>query len=260
MNNSKINYFRFFLLAVFVNILSQAIHETGHMITYQMYHRNPTWGFIGLVQIWDTPPLNSNGWIETNAPDGSSGWLRLDSSPSGKTEMVVEAAAGPLASLVFTILGLWIAYKNRNVALKLISLMFSLSTSFTMMAYYLRSPLRMIGDEFDIASQLGISKGIIEVVLGVAFILCFLLGLGLLDTWRIRLSWLSMIILGGVATGILLNIADQWVRIFVNQGSQFFQSVLGYSLPVLMVYLLTVLGIFVWEFKAKEIISIAKAG
>jgi hypothetical protein len=230
------------------------------MVTYQMYHRNPTWGFIGLVQIWDAPPLNPKGWVEMNAPDGSSGWLRLDSSPSSKTERGFEAAAGPLASLVFTILSLWIAYKGHTIVYKVIGLMFSLSTSFTMAAYYLRSPMRMIGDEFDIASQLGISKGIVEAVFGFAFILCFLLGLRWLDTWRSRLSWLSIIILGGMATGILLNIADHWVRIFVNQGSFFFQSVLGYSLPVLIVYLLTLFSIFIWEFKAKEIISVANAG
>jgi hypothetical protein len=118
----------------------------------------------------------------------------------------------------------------------------------------------MIGDEFDVASQLGISKGIVESVFGFAFLLCFLLGLRWLDIWRDRLSWSLMIILGGVTTGILLNVADQWVRIFVNQGSLFSQSVLGYSLPVLIVYLLTIWGIFIWEFKAKEITSVAKTG
>ncbi|MFT3890764.1 MAG: hypothetical protein QM730_03950 [Anaerolineales bacterium] len=118
----------------------------------------------------------------------------------------------------------------------------------------------MIGDEFDIASQAGISKGIVEVAFGLAFLLCFVLSLRQLDSWRIRLEWLLSVILGSIVTGILLNIADPWVRELVNQNSPLFQPVLGYSLPVLLTYLLVVAGISVWESKALKVISLQNAG
>jgi hypothetical protein len=53
----------------------------------------------------------------------------------------------------------------------------------------------------------------------------------------------------------MLMIADHWVREFVNKGNPYFQSILGYSLPVLFVYLLTLLGIFAWEFTARNILG-----
>lgn len=253
-NLSTLNttFFRLFLLAVLVNIMTQAIHETGHTLVYQIYRRNPTWGFIALVQLWDVQPLHPNDWVQRIAPDGTIGWLRLASSPESKTENLLEAAAGPLASLAGAIAGLWIAYKNGNAVHKQVGLMLSLATSFVMTAYYLRSPFRIGGDEFDIASQSGLSKGMIEAAFGFAFVLCFLLCFRLLGSWRIGLKWFLMMLLGGVMTGIGLNIADQWVRIFVNQDNLFFQSVLGYSLPVLVLYLLTILGIFVWEYKPEK--------
>ena len=41
--------------------------------------------------------------------------------------------------------------------------------------------------------------------------------------------------------------ARRWVREMVNQENPFFVSVLGYSLPVLLVYLLAGLGIWLWS-------------
>ena len=260
MSTSRINLFQLLLLAALISIIAQAFHETGHMIVYQIYRRNPTWGFIGLVQIWGTQPLELNGWVKTNAPDGTIGWERLASSPNSKVEKIIEAAAGPLASLATAILGLWIAFKNNSVVKKHMGLVLSLATSFTMTAYYLRSPLRIGGDEFDIASQAGISTGIVEIVFGVAFVLCLVLGLRLLDSWPTRLKWLLVIFLGSVSTGILLNIADRWVRESVSRGNPLFRPALGFSLPVLITYLLTVLGILIWASKVRKITSAINAG
>ena len=238
-----------------INVTAQALHETGHLLVYQAYHRNPTWGFIGLVQRWDTPPLNLNHWVKTSTPDGETGWLRLDTLPDSKIEQAEAAAAGPIASLLGVILGLWIAYKSDKLTFKYIGLMLALVISFSMVLYYLRSPLRSIGDEYDIATQLGIAKFVVEIPFALAFVLCFGLGLRLLYSWHVKLKWLGAIFLGSVTTGILLMIADGWVRELVNAGNPFFQSVFGYSLPVLLVYLIAFLGIFVWEFKTKKVLA-----
>ncbi|MEW6403862.1 MAG: hypothetical protein AB1649_18870 [Chloroflexota bacterium] len=258
MQASKISFVRLLLLAAVLNVLAQAIHETGHMMIYQIYQRGPTWGFIGMVQVWDEPPREANGWVETSALDGSTGWLRLSSSPQGRTERLLAAAAGPLASLAGVILGLWVASKSRELVHKHVGLMLSLMTSFTMTAYYLRGPLRVGGDEFDIASELGISKASVDMAFGLAFVVCLVLSLRLLGTWRLRLTWLAAAIPGGMSTGLLLNIADQWVRDSVNLGSPFFQSIMGYSLPVLLTYAFAVMGIWVWMLQTRKILPVAR--
>lgn len=252
MTSNKTGFIRLLLLAMLINVIAQAIHETGHMLVYHSYHRNPTWGFIGLVQLWDTSPLNPNKWVEINTPDGETGWLRLDTLPDSKVENAVAAAAGPIASLLSVIFGLWVAYKSDKLIFKYTGLMLALVISFSMVLYYLRSPLRSIGDEYDIATQLSITKSMVEIPFALAFVLCFVVGLRLLDSWHIRLKWLAAILLGSVSSGILLVIADGWIRESVNKGSPLFQSVLGYSLPVLMVYLLALLGIFVWQYNTKK--------
>ena len=158
---TKIGFIRLLLLAILVTIAAQAIHEMGHMVVYQLYHRNPTWGFIGMVQRWETPPKSPDHWVETSAPGVGKGWLRLDSLPDSKTENGLEAAAGPIASLLCAILGLLIAYRSDKRAFKRIGLLLALVISFSMVLYYLRSPLRIIGDEYNVAIQLNIPKALL---------------------------------------------------------------------------------------------------
>jgi len=249
---TKISFIRLLLLAILITVAAQAIHETGHMIVYQSYRRNPTWGFIGMVQHWGTPPKNPNYWVETSAPGVGKGWLRLDSLPDSKIEKGIEAAAGPIASLLSVILGLLIAYKSDKHVFKHIGLMLALVISFSMSLYYLRSPLRTIGDEYNVAIQLNIPKALVEIPLALAFILSLAFGLHLLESWHVRLKWLAAILPGSLSSGILLMYADGYVRESVNNASPYFQSVFGYSLPVLIVYLLVFFSIFVWQRHEKK--------
>ena len=249
MHPPKITFLRLLLLAVLVNILAQAIHETGHLLVYQAYRRSPTWGFIGIAQLWGVQPIDPEGWVKTSAPDGEIGWLRLGSPQSGKIERALSAAAGPLASLLSALIGLWLAAKSDRPGLRAAGLMLALLVSFVMGMYYLRSPLRSIGDEYDIAMQLGIAKAAVEIPFGLAFAACFVLGLRLLEGGRQRLKWIAAILMGGIPSGLLLSFADGWVRTMVNQGSPFVQPVLGYALPVLLVYLAALAGLAVIQAK-----------
>lgn len=237
MQSPKLSFLRLFLLAFLINIAAQAIHETGHLLVYQIYGRNPTWGFIGLVQLWNTQPEDPSQWVETSTPEGEIGWLKLDSLPSEKSEIALIGAAGPLASLLCAGLGLFLAYKhNHTVVFKYTSLMLSLSTALTMSLYYLRSPLRVIGDEYDIAVYFDVNKIFVEIPLALIFISCIVLGLRLLSSWQARITWGLSCFLGSASSGILLMTLDGQVREAVNKGIPFFQSVMGYSMPVLIVY------------------------
>jgi len=246
----KIHHIRFLpllILAMLVNILSQSTHETGHLMVYQIRGRDPVWGFTKIVQIWDTPPVNPNVWVEIRGTEGEPGWLKLSSPLKGKAENVIASAAGPLAGLLGAVLGLVLARWSRKITWQQIGLVFSLAASLVAVLYYLRSPIRTGGDEYDIAVQLGIAKPFVEGLLLLAFIACLMLGLRILPTWRTRLYWLGTILLGSVVTGIPMVMADPFVIAQVDTGNPWFQSVLGYSLPVFVVILLTCVGICAWS-------------
>ena len=102
------------------------------------------------------------------------------------------------------------------------------------------------------AIQLNIPKALVEIPLALAFILSLAFGISLLESWHVRLKWLAAILAGSVSSGILLMCADGYVRESVNNASPFFQSVFGYSLPVLIVYLLAFFGIFIWQCHEKK--------
>jgi hypothetical protein len=247
MDHQKISFWQLLVLAMLVNVVAQALHEAGHWTVYQAYKRGPVWGFIGLVQVWDTPPLHPNEWVETTSLDGGRGWLRLASPAGSKTETLLAAAAGPLASLLAAILALSVAQRSKETRFKHIALMLALMNSFLMSMYYLRSPLRTSGsDEADVAALLSVPRAWIEILFGLAFIACFVLSLRVLDNWRARFKWLGIILLGSVLSALPLVQADAVVRAQVNLGNPFFQPILGFSLPVFIVNIGAVLLLWLW--------------
>ncbi len=235
-----------------LNIFAQSLHEVGHWAVYQAFGRGPTWGFIGLVQWWDTPPLHPDQWMETTSPDGEPGWLRLASLPDSQLEEAVAAAAGPVASLLGAVTGLLIARSSRASLTREMGVTFALLIALVMALYYLRSPLRSGGDESDLATALGVSKLLIEVIFGLAFAACLILGLWSLDNCRTRLIWLGAILIGSVTTGLLLAKADEIVRAQVNLQNPFFNPVLGVSLPVILVNLLALVALFFWAWSFRR--------
>lgn len=248
MNSHKLSFWQILILILLLNLAAQAIHEMGHWAIYQLYGRGPTWGLIGMVQWWDTPPLHPEEWVETTAPDGAPGWLRLTSAPTSSWEQILVSAGGPLASLLASVVGLGLARRSKNPATRQIGLGLALVASLVMTLYYLRAPMRTGGDEYGIAAPLGLSKTVIEIPLTAAFMLCLALGLRQLNSWKTRLIGLVLILLIGAPTGIGLNLLDTLVREQVNQSNPWFQSVLGFSLPVLILHILVVLGLWaIWR-------------
>jgi hypothetical protein len=239
-----------------VNILSQTTHETGHHMVYQLMGHDPIWGFTKLVQIWDTPPINPDEWIEIRGSEDERGWLKLSSPMVSKAENVIAAAAGPLTGLLGAVLGIVITGRSKKLTWQQIGLAFSLTSSLVAVLYYLRAPIRTGGDEYDIAVQLGVAKSLIEIPLALAFMACLAFGLSKLPSWRIRLVWLGTVLLGSVATGIPMVSGDSLVIAQINAGSPWFQPILGYSLPVFLVNGLTLIGLWRWSrWQDKEVDS-----
>jgi hypothetical protein len=237
MDYRKASFWQLVLLALLLNFVVQTIHEAGHWAIYETLGLKPVWGFTSLVQIWSNnspPPIHPAEWIETVAPNGEKGWLRLASSPS-KTVESIMLAAGPLAELLGVILGLSLMRWNRNRVTKQMGLVLALIGSLLMSQYYLRSFSRMGGDEYFLAAHLGIPKYMIDIPLGLASIVIFVLGMRALGDWRTRLKWLGAIMLGSVPAGLFLINANTLVLSQINQGHPLFQPLLGWSLPVILI-------------------------
>ena len=246
MDYRKINFWQLIILAFLLNFVGQTIHEAGHLAVYESLGLGPVWGFTRVVQIWDdVPPLHPNEWVETIAPDGTRGWERFSTAPS-KIENIIGLIAGPLASLLTVIFGLSLMRFNRNPATKQMGLVLALIVSLLMSLYYLRGFSRTGGDEYFLAGLLGIPKYIIDIPFCLVFITAFALGVWALGDWRTNLKWLGAIILGSVTGGLFLIYADELILSQVNQGNPLFLSLLGFSLPVVIVNLIVFLALWIW--------------
>ena len=243
-NFHRIGFMSLLILAMLVNIMGQAIHETGHQLVFQVMGREPVWGFTKIVQVWDTPPLNPEEWTRISF-DLDPGWLKISSPQESSTEKAVSIAAGPLAGLAAAILGLVVSKKGRSIAIKQIGLALTLSISFVAVLYYLRSASRVGGDEYELAKLMNIPSAPINIFLGLGFGLCLFLAIRDLPTWQTRMKWLGTVFLGSAATGALLFFADNYVIAQVNAGNPWFRPVLGYAFPVLLVNILAFAGLWV---------------
>jgi hypothetical protein len=257
MDYRKIDFWQLVLLAFLLTFIAQLIHEAGHWAVYEALGLGPIWGFSSLVQVWGKPPLHPGEWITITAPNGESGWLRLVTVPS-KTEESIMLAAGPLASLLGVIFGLCLMRWNSNSPTKQMGLILALIGSITMSQHYLRGFSGTSGDEYFLAAHLGIPIYIINIPLGLAFIITMVMGFWVLGEWRIRLKWVGAILLGSIPSGIFLMKANALVITNVNQGNQLFQSLLGWSFPVLVVNAIAFIAILFWWKREKNIRSLNK--
>lgn len=242
----SIHFLSLFILAMLVNIIGQATHETGHRLVYQVTGHEPVWAFTKLVQVHDTPPQNPETWVEKINSDGSHSWLKLSSPIAAGVETAFTAAAGPLAGLLGALIGLVFARRSKSAEWKQIALVFTLSISIAALLYYLRSSNRVFGDEADVAAYLGVAKSAIEIPFALGYAACLILALRELPKWRIRLAWLGTIFLGSVVTGLSMFFIDDYIIAGVDAGNPLFQNVLGYSLPVFLVNALALVGIWGW--------------
>jgi len=245
--NLPLQFIPLLVLAMLVNILAQAVHETGHHIVYQMMGHDPVWAFTKVVQMSETTPLNPDEWTLKTYSDGATNWLKVSSLPVKGMEEAVTAAAGPLLGLLSAILGLVMSRRSTKTTSKQMWLAYVMSISLVAVLYYLRAPIRSGGDEYDIAVNLGIAKAFVEIPLALGYLACLVFGLRELTTWRIRFTWLGTVLLGSIATGLPMVMLDPVIIAQVDAGNPWVQPVLGYSLPVFITIILTFIGLWAWS-------------
>lgn len=221
----SIGFMPLFFLSMLVNIIAQAVHETGHHTGYQVMGHEPVWVFTKVVQMWELPS-NPYEWVEITNSDGSSNWLKVSSMPTGKTEKAILAAAGPLLGLLSAIPGLVMSRRSARVTSKQAWLAYTLSISLAAVLYYLRASMRTGGDEYEIAVSVGVAKTIVEIPLALGYLTCLVLGLRELPVWKVRFMWLGTILLGAIATGLPMAFLDPILIVQVDAGNPWFQPVL----------------------------------
>lgn len=241
MNLRKIPFWWLVLAAMSLNILAQGIHEGGHWSVFEITGHRPVWAFTGIVQLWDTLPHQPGGWVALTAPDGTKGWMKLSSDP-GTTVAALDDFAGPLASLLSVIAGLLLYRFSKKPALRVNGLILALITALLMVFYYARSGSH-IGDEGFLAASLGVSKIIFDIPFGLAYFICLVLGLRELRNWRNGLRFVGALLLGMLPTAGAMVLFDPLILNGVDTGNPLFQSVLGWSLPVFIVFCLAVAGL-----------------
>jgi len=241
MDLKRIPFWWLVLAAMTLNILAQAIHEGGHWAVFEITGHRPVWAFTGIVQLWDIQPENPTGWVTLTAPDGTKGWMKLSSDP-GKTVTALDDAAGPLASLLSVIAGLLLYRFSKKPVLRVSGLVLALITALLMTFYYARSGTR-IGDEGFLAASINLPKMVFDIPLGLAFFFCLLLGLRELKSWQNGLRYIGALLLGMIPSAGVMVLLDPFILAGVDAGNPLYQSVLGWSLPVFVVFCLAAVGL-----------------
>ena len=242
----SIPFLALLVLAMLVNILAQATHETGHHFVYQVMGQEPVWAFTKVVQMSEATPLHPDEWTLKTYPDGAINWLKVSSLPSGNMEETIAAAAGPLLGLLSAVLGLVMSRRSMKVTSRQVWIAYVITISLVAVLYYLRAPIRTGGDEYDIAVSLGIAKALVEIPLALGYLACLILGLRELCTWKTRLTWLGTILLGSIISGLPMAMLDPIIIAQVDEGNPWFQPVIGYSLPVFITIAICFIGIWAW--------------
>lgn len=252
----RINYPGFPRLLLFIfllNILAaQLLHEAGHWLVLQAFGRQPLWGFTSLVQLWDKVPAVTADWVETTSIDGRVGWLHLQSPVASDMEWLLFLVAGPLIQLVAVVVGFVIARYGRSSAVRTIGFLVALVNAFSGFLYQVVNLLRDVGgDEALIAHYLDWSPVVVSAALAVAFGVALVIGFGVIQSWKMRLTWAAALILGILPVGPLLMFANSMVIEQVDAGNPLFRSVIGFSLPVFLTGLVCLFLIsfivFRWE-------------
>ncbi|MBL8062650.1 MAG: hypothetical protein JNK32_06500 [Anaerolineales bacterium] len=246
MDYRKIGFWQLLALSILLTFVAQFIHEAGHCAVYQLLGTKPVWSVNSLAQIWDDTPLHPENWSIFTTPNGKSGWIRMSSAPS-QTEHVFGLLAGPLASLFGIILGLALVRFRKETSIKQIGVVLVLTISLPMVQYYLRSPWRHTGDEYFVAAYLDIPKYIIDLPFGFLFLMGFILTLQWLGSWKTKLKWLGITVLGSTPVGLFIIYINGWVISQINQENRFFQPLLGFALPVFIFNVVVLALVGIWS-------------
>jgi hypothetical protein len=230
----------------FLNLLgAQLLHEVGHWAVLQLYGRQPLWGVTSLVQLWDHHPQSPEQWVAFTNPDGDQGWLHLTSAPETNLEMVLFLIAGPGIQVLAVSLGIFFFYLGKSPYLRIWGYLLTFVNAFGQFFYQGVSLLRRSGgDETLLAYYWDVSPVLIYGVLIIFFFVALVFVLRYLENWRSRGIWIAAMVIGTLPIGPVLMLVNGIIIEQVDAGNRFFQGIVGFSLPVVLIGVISFLGLW----------------
>ena len=229
----------FLTTIVLTYLMAQRVHEIGHWLILLIYGRNPVMGFTGIVQLWGVQPKNTSSWSQYTDPiTGERGWLKLSSLPQTATEWTIMLLAGQITQITILYLSLIINHISKNSVTKELTTIIALINSLQQTLYNLKSlVLGSYGDEYFLAYYLQTPQWTIHTILLSIYLTGLFLTLPKIKT-KSRKSTLKVLLIMFIAMMLMgppLMMADTVIRTQMNNENLYFQPIMGFAAPVLLI-------------------------
>ena len=241
------NNLRVVLLTIALTGLFQFIHEAGHVVVANIYGSESNWGFSSVIQVWDAPPQNPDEWEAVTLPVGNTGWVKF-TPPRNDLERMLFDSMGPIFSLSAFLVSLVIYGQAKIEERRKILLIGIFLLGFTLGFYYLRAHNSYWGDEKSLAYHLGISIFLFNIPLCLTYFSGMIFAIIQLRRLKFKFGQFVLITVTTIATGIAMNRAQTLVTRQVDAGNIIFNPILGFSIPVFLVFVMCfILFVTIWR-------------
>lgn len=241
------NQLRIILLCIALTGIFQFTHEAGHVVVASAYGSQSNWGFSSVIQIWDTPPQNPSEWQEITLPVGATGWVKY-TPPESHLASILFDSMGPIFSLSVFLIFFALFFFVKSDEKQKILLIGIFLLGFTLGFYYLRASNSYWGDEKSLAYYLGVSEFLFNIPLTIVYFAGMIFAAIQLYKRNFGIGQFLIAMLTTIATGISMNRSQILVTQQVDNGNALFNSFLGFSLPVLLFFLMCfVVFAYIWR-------------
>ncbi|HSR45063.1 MAG TPA: hypothetical protein VLT15_07520 [Acidimicrobiia bacterium] len=243
-------FVRLLAAAALINLVgAQILHEVGHWLVLTVTGRSPVWGLTAMIQLSDRAPVDPTGWSQLVSPTGDVSWLYLGSLPSSDAEWAIMLAAGPLMQVLAVGVGLLMAARAASPRARAFGLLLALVNGLSHGLYQMISSIRGGGsDEALLAEYTGLPWWLFAVVFGAAAAAGFVVAVRMMSGGPARRSWVGAAFLGSLATGPLFMRLQGLMIDGVDRGDALYSPILGFTLPIVVLTVLGVAGMW-WVFR-----------
>jgi len=254
VSNSSHSFSKILLLTIVVMYFSVELHEAGHWTVLQLFGRGPTMGFAGIVQRWDSPPMQPEHWQKISYEEIGTGWLRIHSLPQSNTEWAIMLLAGQLVPLLLIALGIGVYHRFKDspfVPLFLMTVFVNGGMGFRRLLGLLQGTK---GDLYFLSLHIPVNPTLLTGIFIILQLTGFFWAWQQLSPHN-RRRWVIALFLTYLLVIMPLRFVDSYLRQQVNLENPWVLPVLGWSKAVLIVDLIMIFLIIRWWYWSKKRIS-----
>ncbi len=240
----NLTFWHLWLLAIVVIYFSIIMHEAAHWAILQILGCQPTMGFTGIIQQWDTPPNSLDGWQAITYPTIGTGWLRMEQLPQTSLQWGVMLISGQSVPLLLIILGIFWYYRKppQFAVVALMVVFINGAMAITKIIGWWQGNL---GDLYFFSLHTGVPYPILNgSIIGA-------LGSGLVWSLRqlpcpVRRRWMRALVVAYAGTLPLLMWGNALILQLIDSTSLWGKVFWGWALPVWVVTLVIFVGGIWW--------------